>query len=166
VSHLDFLSPDRATDEAVWRSPLARGLAHAPEGIQDVSPTGVLDVRGPLDELAEGEVVRLTPTRSLVFCAPEEVALIRARLRTDGFRPVDMSAGYAGLRIESEAVLRRLTDLDLDELPAVGPVAHVQAVLLRDGEASFRVFFPQEYADYMAEVVLDAVRGLTPVIRP
>ena len=105
--------------------------------------------------------MRLTAARSLVFCAPEDTALVRARLRTDGFRPVDLSAGYAGLRIEGEAVLRRLTDLDLDELPAVGPVAHVQAVVLRDGEESFRVFFPQEYGDYMAEAVLDAAGGLT-----
>jgi hypothetical protein len=162
VSQLDFLSPDHATDEAVWRSPLGRGLAHAPEGIEDVSRTGVLDVRGRPDELDECEVVRLTETRSLVFCGPEDTALVRARLRTDGFRPVDVSAGYAGLRIEGEAVLRRLTDLDLDELPAVGPVAHVQAVVLRDGAESFRVFFPQEYGDYMAEAVLDAAGGLSP----
>ena len=50
VDQLDFLSPDRATDEAVWRSPLERGLAHAPESVEDVSRTGVLDVRGHLDD--------------------------------------------------------------------------------------------------------------------
>jgi hypothetical protein len=162
VSELDFLSPDRATHEALWRSPLERGLAHAPAGIEDLSHTGVLDVRGPLGELEEGEVVRLTESRSLVICAPKDTALVGARLRTDGFRPIDLSAGYAGLRLEGEAVLRRLTDLDLENLPAVGPVARVQAVVLRDDNESFRVFFPQEYADYIAEAVLDAAGGLSP----
>jgi sarcosine oxidase gamma subunit len=162
VSDLGFLSPDRAAGEAVWRSPLERGLADAPAGIEDLSRTGVLDVRGDPDAVTEGEVVRLTPTRSLVLCAPEDVAVVRARLRTDGAQPVDLSAGYAGLRIENEAVLRRISDLDLADLPAVGSVAHVQTVVLRDGDDSFRLFFPQEYSDYMAEVVLDAAAGLTP----
>ena len=159
MSDLGFLSPDRAAGDAVWRSPLLRGLAHAPAGIEDISRTGVLEVRGDLDEV-EGELVRLTATRSLVFCAPEDLEVVRARLRTDGFRPFDLSAGYAGVRIDSVAVMRRVTDLDLDDLPAVGSVAHVQTVVFRDGEESYRLFFPQEYGDYMAEVLLDAVEGL------
>jgi hypothetical protein len=60
--HLDFLSPDLASADARWSSPLERALAHAPSGI-DLSRTGVLDVRGELDGLDAGdaEVVRLTP---------------------------------------------------------------------------------------------------------
>ena len=46
MSHLDFLSPDLATGDAVWRSPLERALAHAPEGIEDLTRTAVLEVRG------------------------------------------------------------------------------------------------------------------------
>jgi hypothetical protein len=55
--------------------------------------------------------------------------------------------------------MRRLTDLDLDALPAVGAVAGVQATAIRDGD-EFRLFFGQEYADHVATVVLDAIEGL------
>ncbi len=72
---------------------------------------------------------------------------------------VDVTAGFAGLEVEGERVLRRLTELDLDRLPAGGSVAHVTAVLFRDGER-FRLFFRQEFGDYVAEVVLDARAGL------
>jgi hypothetical protein len=70
-----------------------------------------------------------------------------------------MTAALAGVRVEGETLMGRLTDLDLDELPAVGPVAHVQAYVLRDGDV-FRLFFPQEYGHYVGEVVVDAAEGL------
>ncbi len=57
-------------------------------------------------------------------------------------------------------MLRRATDLDLDRLPAVGSVAHVQTLVLRDDEETFRLFFPQEYGHYLAEVLVDAARGV------
>ena len=56
--------------------------------------------------------------------------------------------------------MRRLTDLDLESLPAAGAVAHVQAYVLRDGGDVFRLFFPQEYGHYLAEVVVDAAEGV------
>ena len=93
MTHLDFLSPDLAAPEAVWRSPLERPLAHAPAGIEDVSRTGVLDVRGDADGLDAGgaEVVRLSDDRALVLCDWERVAEVRARL---GDRAtLDVSAG-------------------------------------------------------------------------
>ncbi len=160
MTHLDFLSPDLAAPEAAWRSPLERALAHAPSGIEDVSRTGVLEVRGDADGLdAEGtEVVRLSDDRALVLCDWERVAELRARLGDRG--TLDVSAGWAGIRLRGETLLRRLTDLDLDALPAVGPVAHVQALVLRDEDDAFRVFFAQEYGDYLAEVVLDAAAGV------
>jgi sarcosine oxidase gamma subunit len=163
VSDLGFLSPDRATGEAVWRSPLERALAHAPEGIEDVSRAGVLDVRGNVGSLAldRVEIARLTPERALVVCDPGETSSLRARLRGNGFWVVDLSAGYAGLRVQDEAVLRRVTDLDLDALPAVGSVAHVQTLVFRDGEEAFRLLFPQEYGHHLAEVVVDAAEGLS-----
>jgi sarcosine oxidase gamma subunit len=162
MTELGFLSPDRAAAEAVWRSPLERALAAAPPEIEDVSYTGKLEVRGDVAAISDGEVVRLTPTRVLVLCPWELTTAFRARLRSDGLHVVDVTAGYAGLRVQSKAVLRRLTDLDLDELPAAGSVAHIQGIVLRDDEQTFRIFFPQEYSDYLAEVVLDAARGLTP----
>lgn len=162
MNHLDFLSPDLAAADAIWRSPLERALAHAPDGIEDVSRTGVLEVRGEVEGLDAGgaEVVRLTPDRALVLCRFEETAALRGRLAADGRLVVDASAGWAGLSFRGEAVLRRITDLDPAALPAVGSVAHVQALVLRDDEEAFRVFVPQEYGHSVAEVVVDAAQGV------
>ena len=162
MSHLDFLGPDLASADAVWRSPLERALAHAPAGIEDLSRTGVLEVRGELDGLeAQGaEVVRLTPERALVLCPFEDAGHVRSRLAGAGRRVVDVSAGWAGLRLRGEALMRRLTDLDLDALPAVGSLAHVHGLVLRDEAETFRLYFPQEYGHSVAETVLDAAEGL------
>jgi sarcosine oxidase gamma subunit len=62
--------------------------------------------------------------------------------------------------VPGEALLRRVTDLDLDDLPAVGALAHVQALVLREDEETFRVLFPQEYGHHVAEVLIDALEGL------
>jgi len=158
---LDFLSPDRAEAEARWRSPLERALEHAPAEIADISLTGKLDVRGDLDSFdAKGaELLRITPERGLVLCDFTKTADVRAKL-ADRFLVIDMSGALAGLQLRGEALVRRLTDLDLDSLPAVGAVAHVQAYVLRDDPETFRVFFPQEYGHYLAEVVVDATEGL------
>ena len=158
---LDFLSPDRADAEARWRSPLERGLEHAPPEIADLSLMGKLDVRGDLDSFdAKGvELFRITPERGLALCDFTKTANVRARL-ADRFLVVDLSAALAGLQLRGEALVRRLTDLDLDSLPAVGAVAHVQAYVLRDDAETFRLFFPQEYGHYLAEVVVDAAEGL------
>jgi sarcosine oxidase gamma subunit len=162
MGHLDFLSPDLADAHAEWRSPLARALAHAPAGIEDLSRTGVLDVRGELDGLDAGgaEVVRLTPERALVLCPFEEAGSLRARLAGERRLVVDVSAGWAGLRVQGETLLRRLTDLDLGALPAMGSLAHVQALVVRDERETFRLYFAQEYGHSVAEAVIDAAEGL------
>jgi sarcosine oxidase gamma subunit len=162
MSHLDFLSPGLAASDAVWRSPLERALAHAHAGVEDLSRTGVLEVRGELNGLEAGgaEVVRLTPERALVLCRFEEAGGLCARLASDGRLVVDVSAGWAGLRVEGETLMRRLTDLDLDRLPAIGPLAHVQALVLRDTGEIFRLYFAQEYGHSVAEAVIDAAEGL------
>jgi sarcosine oxidase gamma subunit len=159
VSHLDFLSPDLATADAVWRSPLERALAHAPEGIEDLTRTAVLEVRGDFDGL-EGQVVRLTPGRAFVLCPFEEAGRIRTRLTGAGRLVVDVSAGWAGVRVRGETLMRRLTDLDLNALPALGTLAHVRALVLRDEDGSFRIFVAQEYGHSVAEAVIDAAEGL------
>lgn len=161
---LDFLSPDLASAKAVWRSPLERALAGAPAGIEDLSRTGVLEVRGErggLDGLDAGaaEVVRLTPERALVLCAFEEAGRLRTRLAGAGRLVIDLSAGWAGLRVQGEALMRRLTDLDLEALPAVGGLAHVHGLVVRDKGEAFRLYFPQEYGHSVAEAVLDAAEG-------
>lgn len=163
MSELSFLSPDLARAgggfEPVARSPLARALEHAPPDVRDLSLVGKLEVRGEVGAIDGGEVVQLTPRRALVLCADGQTADLRRQLRKRFELVADMTAALAGLQVHGEPLLRRLTDLDLDALPAVGAVAHVQTVVLRAGE-EFRLFFPQEYGHYVAEVVLDAIEGL------
>jgi sarcosine oxidase gamma subunit len=163
VIDLAFLSPDRADPTAVWRSPLERALAHLDEsfGIRDISRTGKIEVRGEIGELEiEGaEAFWITPRRALVICDYDKTAGIREALR-ERFLAVDVTAALAGLEVRGERLMRRLTDLDLENLPAPGPIAHVQAVVLRDADETFRIFFPQEYGDYLAEVIVDAAKGL------
>jgi sarcosine oxidase gamma subunit len=162
TAELEFLSPDRAGSEAVWRSPLERALREAPETLEDLSRLGKVEVRGAVGELdaAGFELVAITPRRALALCDPKKTAKVRRHLADQAEFVVDMSAAYAGIRVRGETLMRRLTDLDLERLPAVGPLAHVQALVLRDDEETFRLFFPQEYGDYVAEVVLDALVGL------
>src|SRR5207253_2005803 len=83
-------------------------------------------------------VVRITPRRALVLCPYEQCAELRARLPGT---VIDMTGALAGLELEGERALRRLTDLDLEALPAAGKVAEVPALVLRDG-SRFRIFFP------------------------
>jgi hypothetical protein len=71
-----------------------------------------------------------------------------------------VSGALAGLALEGEPLLRRLTDLDLNALPAAGGFARIGAIVIRDEDERFRVYFPQELGHYVAEVVLDALAGL------
>jgi hypothetical protein len=156
VSELAFLSVDRATPEARFASPLERALSGTTE-VRDLSHLGKIEVRGDVDAIdVDAEVVRISPHRALVLCDYERCADVRAQI--PGF-VIDMTGALVGLEVEGERVLRRLTDLDLDALPAAGKVAEVPAVVLRDGDR-FRIFFPQEYGHYVAEVVLDVLEGL------
>ena len=72
---------------------------------------------------------------------------------------VDVTSALAGVEVEEEQLLRRLTDLALDRLPAVGKVADVPALVARDGDR-FRIFFPQEYGDSVVAAVRDVQDGL------
>ena len=161
MSDLRFLSPGRADATAVWRSPLERALAGAPAGVKDISRTGKIEVRGEIGELSvEGaEAIWISPRRALLLCEYDEVAAVQERVG-DGFLAVDLTAALAGLEVQGEAVMRRLTDLDLEELPAPGPVAHIQAIVIRDEGETFRFFFAQEYGHYVGEVVVDALAGV------
>jgi hypothetical protein len=163
LDRLAFLSPGRADTTAVWRSPLERALAEAPAGVRDISRTGKIEVRGDIGELElDGtEAIWISPRRALVLCDYDEVAAVRERL-AERFLAVDVTGALAGLEVQGATLMRRLTDLDLDELPAPGPIAHVQAIVLRDEGETFRFFFPQEYGHYVGEVVTDLVWGLTP----
>jgi hypothetical protein len=56
--------------------------------------------------------------------------------------------------------MRRLTDLDLDALPAAGPFADVTAIVLRAEGERFRVYVAQELGHDIAGAVLDTRAGL------
>lgn len=159
MSDLAFLSPGRASAEAAWRSPLERALREAPPGISDLSLSGKIEIRGDLPRSVKGaELVRITPNRGLVLCDFTKTIELLEKLSID-YVATDVTGTLAGLSVRGEALMRRITDLDLDALPAAGSVSHVQAVVTRDGD-SFALWFGQEYSDYLAEVVLDAHEGL------
>jgi hypothetical protein len=159
MSGLSFLSPGHASAEAVWRPPLERALAEAPPDIADLSQTGKIEIRGELPRSVRGgDLIRVTPNRGLVLCDFTKTVDLLERLSQDCLA-VDMTATLAGLSVRGEQVMRRITDLDLDALPAAGAVSHIQAIVTRDGD-SFALWFGQEYSDYLAEVVIDAWEGL------
>ena len=160
MSDLAFLSPDRAERgrqfEPRLASPLTRALGGDPR-VRDLSGLGKIEVRGDVDALdVDAQVVRIAPGRALVLCAYERCAELRGALPGT---VIDMTGALAGLELADERAMRRLTDLDLGDLPAVGKVAEVPAVVLRDGER-FQIFFPQEFGHYVGEVVLDTLEGI------
>lgn len=160
MTELAFLSPDQAQSgdgyEPSFASPLARVLGGT-DAVRDLSRLGKIEVRGDVDAIdVNAEVVRITPHRALVLCEYDRCAEVRAQLPGT---VIDMTGALAGIEIKSRQAMHRLTDLDLSMLPAVGKVAEVPAVVTGDG-TRFRLFFPQEYAHYVGEVVLDTLEGL------
>jgi hypothetical protein len=160
MSELSFLSLDEARAENGFEpraaSPLARALAGA-DGIGDLSLLGKLEVRGPLSAIdADADVISITPHRAIVICDAGRVSVLRKSLPG---MVVDVTAALAGIEVEGETLMSRLTDLALDRLPAAGKVADVPALVSRDG-ARFRIFFPQEYGDSVVETVRDAQDGV------
>jgi len=160
MSELSFVSPDAAHGENGFAprasSPLARALAGS-DGILDLSLLGKLEVRGPIDEIdVDAAVIPTTPDRALVVCDAGRSAALRASLPG---RVVDVTAALAGIEVQGEMLLRRLTDLPLDRLPAAGKVADVPALVTRDGNR-FSIFFAQEYGDSVVATVRDAQDGI------
>jgi hypothetical protein len=160
--NLGFLSPTRCEPDTL-ASPLARALENvSPDLVRDLSLEGKVELRGEVDRvrpLLGEEVIRLSPQRALLIVDGDAVPIVE-RLRDEGLLAYDATGALAGLAVEGEQVLRRLTDLDLDKLPAAGGFAKIGAVLARDEGERFRVYFPQELGHYVAEVVLDAIEGL------
>ena len=157
-----FLSPSRC-EPGTLTSPLRRALEGVePGAVRDLWLDGVVEIRGDLDlvEPVEGEeLVTLSPRRGFLFTGgdPADVA---ERVRAAGVLAYDATGALAGIAIESAQVMRRLTDLDLSDLPAAGPFAHVTAIVLRDGDGWFKVYVQQELGHYVAEAVVDALAGL------
>ena len=95
--------------------------------------------------------------------APPGIRDVTALVDEQEVEELGPAAGVAGIEVEgpqAERLLRRLTDLDLEGLPAIGAVARVRARVVREDSDRYRLWFPQEYADYLAQVLLDAWEGL------
>lgn len=157
-----FLSPSRC-EPGTLASPLRRALEDVdPAAVRDLSLEGIVEIRGDLGVVepdAGEELVRLSPRRGFLF-TDEDPADVAERLRALGVLAYDATGALAGMAIESEQVMRRLTDLDLETLPTAGPFARVTAVLLRGDDGWFRVYVQQELGHYVAEAVVDALVGL------
>ena len=163
MSLLDFLSPSRC-EPGTTTSPLRRALAEAdPAVVQDLWPEGKVELRGDLELVvphAGEELVRLTPRRGFLFTGGDPADVV-AWLREVGVLAYDATGALAGIAIEGEQLMRRLTDLDLDDLPAAGPLLlRVTAIVLRDEGERFRVYVPQELAHDVAVAILDSAAGL------
>jgi hypothetical protein len=149
MTRLAFLSPHEADVEAV--SPLRRVAGDA---FTDVSTLGKLEVRGEVDG------IRIGRGRTLVVLEGD-VRAERDRLTAEGYRVYDMTAALAALEVEGEDLMRRLTELDLEALPAVGSIARgTPALIERRSGDRFRIFVPAELGHFVAEVVNDMAKGL------
>jgi hypothetical protein len=152
VRALEFLSVRPGPE---LRSPLERALSPA---FEDLSlALAKFEVRGDLSRLEGVDLIRITPRRGLVLAPIGEAAAVEARLDVDTV--IDVTGALAAVRVRGEELMRRLTDLDLEDLPAAGAVARVPAVVRRSGDA-FELFWPQEYGHYLAQVVADIAEGL------
>ena len=130
--------------------------------IRDLSLAGVVEVRGNLDAVTPGageELVRLSPRRGFLF-TDDDPADVAERVRASGALAYDATGALAGMAIDSEQVMRRLTDLDFEQIPTAGAFAHVTALFRRDADGWFCVYVQQELGHYVAEAVVDALVGL------
>jgi hypothetical protein len=161
VTRLAFLSPSNAEPMVSVVSPIRHAAAW---GVADVSQVGKLELRGRLDgiEPGAGEVLlRLGPTRALLVSEGSAAAAAERHAGTPGVRVYDMTAALAAFEVEGEDVMRRLTELDLARLPAVGSVARgTRAVIESRGGGRFRLYVAEELGHYLVEVVLDTLAGL------
>ena len=160
---VSFLSPSRCAAGTLV-SPLRRALEGAdPALVRDLSLEGVVELRGDVDSIAAGageELVKLSPRRGFLFTG-DDPAEVCERIRSGGgVLAFDATGALSGIAIASEQVLRRLTDLDLEQIPTAGPFARVTAIFRRGEDGWCHVYVQQELGHYVAEAVLDAARGL------
>jgi len=159
---VSFLSPSHCAEGATT-SPLRRALDGAdPAHVRDLSLEGIVEIRdnvGGVKAEAGEELVRLSPRRAFLF-TNDDAAAVTDRLRSGDVLAYDMTGAYAGIAIADERALRRLTDLDLTQIPTAGPFAHVSALFRRGHDGWIHVYVHQELGHYVAEAVLDALAGL------
>ena len=154
MSGLEFLSVEEARPDGRFhplaRSPMERRLREAGAELEEREGRLVATrVPGEEKHLVALRDVTHDPSNSLLLEGVSE--------------PPEASAGFAAIEIAGPGagiVLRRLTEMQLDDLPAVGAVAHIRCWVFREREETYRLLFEQEYGDYLWEVVLDAAEPL------
>lgn len=158
-----FLSPDRCEPGVRLVSPLERVLDSVDPGrVRDLSHLGKLEVRGAVERVAPepGDAFHVIGPGQGLYVHEGPTAKLRDFLAGSGFSVIDQTAAYAAFEVHGEALLRRLTDLDLDVLPAAGLFARVRGIVTRGDRDAFVVFVAQEHGHYVCEAVLDALDGL------
>ena len=125
MTALDFLTASFCAP-GTTTSPLRRALDGAdPAVVRDLWPDGKVEVRGDLLERSARASDRFLVT-------DDDPADAVERLRAAGVLAYDATGALAGLAVEGEQLMRRLTDLDLDRLPAAGPFSRVTAIVVRE----------------------------------
>jgi hypothetical protein len=109
-------------------------------------PLRILEVRGGIPQGA----IPIGPERGLL------VGDVDADL--NGYRVYDMSAALVAVHVESEALLRRVTELR--DFPAVGAVLRGVPAVIERREDGFRLLVPQELAQFVSETIDDLRGGL------
>lgn len=159
---MNFLSPSRCAP-GTTTSPLRRALEGAdPSSVRDLSLGGVVEIRGEVAAVpvaAAEDLVTLSPRRAFLFTEQDPVDVV-ARARATGALAYDATGALAGIAIANEQAVRRLTDLDLEQVPTAGPFAHVTALFRRGPDGWLHVYVQQELGHYVAEAVLDTLSGL------
>ena len=135
--------------------PFASPLRHAAgDVVTDVSELRKWEIRGDSSSYNAGdgsELIRISPDRALV---------VGDRAPETG-RVYDMTASLAAFEVEGEALMRRVTELDLDALPAIGSILRgTPALIERRGGERFRLFVPQELGHFVAETIADLAQGV------
>jgi glycine cleavage system aminomethyltransferase T len=184
MSVLDFLSPGRADEGALARSPMLRAQRDAGAtlearggwlvpvslpgeeehlqrvGVADLSHVTKLEVRPAGDAPSVDGVVwyPLSRRRALCFCHVPQLEAVRSALADR--LVVDLTGGLAILALagpEARTLLRRLTHLH--HFPSGGDVAHVTAHVL-ERPPGYWIVCPQEVGHHLWEVAVDRAAPL------
>jgi hypothetical protein len=104
-----------------------------------------------------------SPIGTALADAPPGIRDVTAEIEPAAVAGLGPAAGVAGIELTGQhaaQLLRRLTALNAEALPAIQPVAGVRTLVVAHGPDRLRMWFPQEYADHMAACVLDAAAGI------
>ena len=133
-------------------------LAFLSPGAFRGSAIGKVELRGDVASFAAERIVRLTPRRAVVLC--DDPSALVAGARAAGIRAYDVTGALTAIPVESDTLLRRLTEVDVSA-PTAAPVAgDVPALIFPLGAGRYELYVPQELGHHVALVVGDLQAGL------